>query len=95
MALSGTEDVGGAINSGGTGDDAGGRGPTAGAAQCSGGGGAQPQAVEAGIITVGSMRDQGAEGPGDVLVDRQTVLDNVFRMGDLHETTRKEGGESG
>ena len=60
-----------------------------------GAGGAQPQAVEAGIITVGSMRDHGAEGPGDGLVDRQTVLSNVFRMGDSHETTRKEGGESG
>ena len=92
MAPSRTDDVGGTINFGGTGDDAGGRGPTAGAAQCSGGGGAQPQAVEAGILTVGSMRAQGAEGPGDVLVDRQTVLGNiVFRMGDLHGTTRKEG----
>ena len=82
MVPPGPEDVSNAANSGGAGDDAGGMDPSAGVARGNGGGEALPQAVEAGTVTVGSVHDLGAGGPGDVVVDRRTVFGNRFRMGD-------------
>ncbi len=43
---------------------------------------ALPQAVEAGTVTLGSVHDLEAGGPGDIVMDRRTVFGNLSRMGD-------------